>query len=92
MTVDLTQTIIAKSDQLNADDLVGADPVTIKITRVQITGSAEQPIAISYEGDNGKPYMPGKSMRRVLVHAWGTDGAVYVGRSLTLYRDPEVKF
>lgn len=87
---DLSKTIEAKSNQLNSDDLQAA-PRTIKITKVS-AGSAEQPIAINYEGDDGKPFYPCKSMRRVLVAVWGADGASYVGRSLTLYRDPEVKF
>lgn len=87
---DLTNTILAKSDQLNSDDLIGRS-ITIEITKVS-AASAEQPIAINYVGDNGKPYYPCKSMRRVLVHCWGADGASYVGRSLTLYRDPDVKF
>lgn len=88
---DLTSTIIPKSDQLNADDLIGGITKTVKITKVAgVTG--EQPIAISFEGDNGKPYKPCKSMRRVLVNCWGADGKQYVGRSLTLYRDEKVIF
>ncbi len=87
---DLTKTIEARSDILNADDLMGRN-ITIKITNVsQVAG--DQPIAINYDGDNGKPFMPCKSMRRVLVHAWGADGKKYVGKSLTLYRDDKVKF
>ena len=31
-------------------------------------------------------------MRRVLIHAWGDDGAAYIGKRATLYTDPEVKF
>jgi hypothetical protein len=31
-------------------------------------------------------------MRRVLIEAWGKDGAQYKGRSMTLYADPKVKF
>lgn len=87
---DLSKTISAKSDQLNADDLLGKT-VTIKITDVSIKGD-EQPVVIHYEGDNGKPYKPCKSMRRVLVHVWGADGAKYKGRQLTLYCDPSVRF
>ena len=87
---DLSKTIEAKSAQLNSDDLQAA-PRTIKITKVS-AGSAEQPIAVNYEGDDGKPFYPCKSMRRVLVAVWGADGASYIGRSMTLYRDPEVKF
>lgn len=88
---DLAATIAPKSDQLNADDLI-AGPRTIKITRVSASGDGDQPIAVNFEGDNGKPWKPCKSMRRVLVHVWGRDGNSYVGRSLTLYRDPAVRF
>lgn len=87
---DLTDLILAKSDQLNADDLI-AGAITIKITAVKRV-AGEQPIAISYEGDNGKPWKPCKSMMRILVSAWGADGKAYVGRGLTLYRDPKVKW
>lgn len=89
--IDMTDTIIPKSDQLNSDDLLGRT-LTIKITDVSRCKEPEQPIAISFEGDGGKPWKPGKSMRRVLVNVWGPDGAAYVGRSLTLYRDDEVLF
>ncbi len=89
---DLGTTIAPKSDQLNADDLL-VEPKTIRITKVSADpGSKEQPIAIYYDGDNGKPYKPCKSMRRVLVQVWGRKGDDYVGRRLTLYRDPSVLF
>jgi hypothetical protein len=88
--MNITDTIHPKSDQLNADDLI-AGPKTITITAVKIA-MGEQPVSIHYEGDDGKPYKPGKSMRRVLVHIWGNDSANYAGRSLTLYRDESVQF
>lgn len=89
---DLTNTIEAKSDQLGADDLMSG-PRNIKITKVSAdTGSSEQPIVISFEGDNRKPWKPCKSMRRLLVAIWGANGNEYVGRSVTLYRDPTVKW
>lgn len=91
MTVDLSKTIEPKSDQINADDLI-AGPRTITVARVVRNEDREQPISIFFEGDNGKPYKPGKSMRRVLVQLWGPDGSRYVGRSMTIYRDPTVKF
>lgn len=87
---DLSGTIEAKSDQLNSDDLMGG-PRTIRVTGVKLLGD-EQPIAINYEGDRGKPYKPCKSMRRVLVWCWGPDGKAYAGRSMTLFRDPEVSW
>ena len=87
---DMLQTIVPKSDQLNADDLIGGRTLTITITRVQVGGGPEQPVSIHYDG--GLPYRPCKSMRRVLVHAWGNDSKSYVGRLLTLYTDPKVKY
>lgn len=89
--IDLSQTTVAKSDQLNSDDLIGGD-ITVKITKVSLAASPDQHVALNYEGDNGKPYLPCKSMRRVLINIWGSDGTKYVGRSLTLYRDAKVKF
>jgi hypothetical protein len=89
--VDMTQFTAPKSDQLNADDLIGG-PRTITVTGVRGTDAADQPVAISFEGDNSKPYKPCKSMRRVMVHVWGADAKQYVGRSMTLYCDPGVQF
>lgn len=87
--LDMRDTIIPKSDQLNADDLIGG-PRTITITKVARCHEVEQPIAVHFDGDAGKPYKPCKSMRRVMVTVWGPDAAAYAGRSMTLYRDPEV--
>ena len=88
---DLRKTIIPKSDQLNADDLIG-QTMTIRVTKVSLLTEADQPIAINFEGDNGKPFKPCKSMRRVMVTVWGPDGNAYIGRSMTLYRDEKVMF
>jgi len=85
---DISDTIVAKSDQLNADDLTGADKV-IKISNVR-RGGNDDPIIINYEGDDGRPFKPCKTMRRVLVYAWGTDATLWIGRSMQLYTDPDV--
>ena len=92
--IDMKRTILAKSDQLNADDLM-AGPITIKVTSVRTVkhATADRDAAIiSFEGDGGKPFKPCLSMCRILTHLWGDDGAQYVGRSMTLYRDPSVRF
>lgn len=89
-TMDLSQSIIPKSDQLNADDLI-AGPRTIRISAVK-SGSAEQPITVHYDGDNGRPYKPGKSMRRILVAMWGSESDAYIGRRITLFREPGIRF
>ena len=88
--VDMTPTIQAKSDQANAVDFISG-PQTITITEVR-AGSKEQPISIFYEGCDNKPFKPSKTVRRVLVKIWGKDGSKYVGRSLTIYNDPSVKW
>lgn len=90
--VDMSDFIEPKSDQINADDLIRG-PRTIRIAKVSANeGSPEQPISINFEGDEGKPYKPCKSMRRVMVQVWGADASQYVGRAMTLYRDPKVQF
>lgn len=88
---DMSSVITPKSDQANADDFL-AGPRTIRITEVRITPGSEQPVSIHFEGDNGKPWKACKSMSRVLVAAWGADAKKYVGRYVTLYRDPSVKW
>lgn len=87
---DMTTVIQPKSDQINADDLIGRN-MTITIRDVQIRGGQEQPVSIYFEGSD-KAFRPCKSMSRVLVNVWGPDAKKYIGRSLTLYRDPSVKW
>lgn len=89
---DLSLTVAPKSDQLNADDLI-AGPRPLHITKVSANpGSPEQPISVYFDGDDGKPYKPCKSMRRVLLQVWGKDGNAYPGHSMMVYRDPKVRF
>jgi len=90
MTYDMSSVIAPKSDQQNSDDFV-AGPRTIRITEV-IIKPGEQPISVHFEGDNGKPWKPCKTTARLMVAAWGADASQYKGRSLTLYRDPSVKW
>jgi len=91
--MDMTKTIEPKSDQMNYDDfLTGTKTITISGVERAGNGTDAQPVNVHYQGDNGKPYKPCKSMRRVMVRAWGLDGADYVGKSMTLYGDPKVIF
>lgn len=87
--MDMSAFIAPKSTQLNADDLMGG-PRTIRITRVSGTGNSEQPVSVSFDGDEGRPFLPCKSMRRVMIACWGKMANEYAGRSMTLYRDPSV--
>lgn len=87
---NLRDTIIAKSDQLNADDLIGINKV-ITITGVT-RGNVENPINVHYQNDDGRPWKPCKTMRRLLIHAWGENGNDWTGQAIELYRDPTVRY
>lgn len=88
---NLRDTIVPNSNQLNADDLAGTTRV-IRVTAVKRGSGKEQPVVIEYSGMDGRPYKPCKSVRRVLIAAWGEDGREWAGRSMKLYCDPEIKF
>jgi len=83
---DLSSTVIAKSDQLNADDLI--EPITIKVTRVDKLKSKDQPVHIHSAGR--QPFKPCLTMRRMLISAWGKYKDEWVGRSMVVFCDPEV--
>lgn len=87
---DLRHTIVPKSDQLNADQLLGG-PMNIRVSGVRLS-DGDQPVIVSYEGDGGRPFKPCKTMRKLLIHAWGPDGRAWAGRSMTVYNDEAVKF
>jgi hypothetical protein len=89
--VDLSNTITPKSDQLNADDLMTCDKV-ITVTEVKLNSSDDQPVSVHYQGDDGRPFKPCKSMRRVLITAWGPRADQWVGKSMRLYCDKSVRF
>ena len=88
--MDMSKIIEPKSDQINADDLISG-PMTVTITGVKIKPGEDQPVSISIDG-TPKVWRPCKSTSRCLVAIWGPDATAYVGRSVTLYRDPKVKW
>ena len=87
--MDMTDTIQPTSDQLDAVDLLGG-PRTFTISKVE-KNNGDQPVNI-HLAEFPRVWRPGKSMRRVLVAAWGPDATQYAGRRVTLYCDPTVKF
>ncbi len=89
-TTDMTPVIVPRSDQISADDFI-AGPRTYTIEGVAITPGTEQPVNIKLEGES-RAWRPCKSTSRCLVAAWGPDAKAYIGRSVTLYRDPKVKW
>lgn len=93
MTVlDITPFIEAESDRITSDDLI-AGPASYTVARVE--GRSEQDgkkrLVIHLQGAS-KPFIPCKGMVRLLGHLWGADLSQWVGRGLTLYRDPDVRF
>lgn len=80
----------AKSDQLNAMDIIGAEPV-IRIRDVKVQ-KAEQPVWVYFDGDNNRPWKPSKGMLRILAGAWGKDTTDWVGKSVKLYFEPSVMY
>jgi hypothetical protein len=88
--MDISTTTAPRSDQQNFDDYISG-PKTVTITEVR-QGNAEQPVEVHLVEFPGRPYKPSKSMRRVLIAAWGPDSKVYAGRRMTLVGDPTVKF
>lgn len=88
--MDISKSAEPKSDQQNYDDYI-AGPRVVTVERVNVV-SGDQPVELHLAEYPGRPFKPGKSMRRVLIAAWGSDAAKYVGRRLRLYGDPTVRF
>lgn len=88
---NLRDTIIPKSDQLNAEQLLSA-PMTILVTDIKRGSGPDQPVIVSYANDEGRPYKPCKTCRKILIFAWGDDGSEWIGKRMTLYCDPDIKF
>ncbi len=90
----LRDTIAPKSDQLNFDD-VAISPVTVKVVKMAM-GSAEQPVIVNIcNAETGEPmrdFKPCKTVRRVLIKAWGEKGRDWIGKRMTLCGDPSVKY
>ena len=88
--VDITKYTFSQGVQTNADDLLAA-PRTILVTDVVETDNAKQPLAVCYEGDAGKPFLPCLTMRKLIAAIWGAESDKWRNQYMTLYRDPTVK-
>lgn len=87
--MDISDTLAPKTDQLDAVDLLGG-PRTFTVVSVRKT-EGEQPIHITL-AEFPRVWRPGKSMRRVLAAAWGSDASKWGGRRVTLFCDPTVRY
>lgn len=92
MVGDMTAVIAPRSDQLNAEDLISG-PRTITVTAVDVKNSKEQPVTVHYDGENGKPFKPCKTVCKLMARVWKSeDSKTYVGKSMVIFRDPKVRF
>lgn len=89
--MDITEALAPTSDQLDAIELVAPRTFTIdtgsrlgqrdgkKVAEIRLVGFP-------------RVWRPSKGMLDVLAACWGVDGKQWVGRSVTLYNDPDVMF
>jgi hypothetical protein len=91
MTVDITDALAPKSDQLDAVELVNPRTFTIDTGSRLGTREGATVAEIRLVGFP-RVWRPSKGMLDVLAKCWGTDGKAWAGRSVTLYNDPEVTF
>lgn len=82
--------LAAKSDQLNAMDIIGSDLV-IRIRDVKVR-KADQPVWLYFDGDNNRPWKPSKGMLRILAAAWGDDASNWIGKHAQLFHEPSVRY
>lgn len=87
--MDITPTLEPKSDQLDACEL--PTPRTFTIAKVTKGSTDEQPVQVWF-AEFPRPWRPSKGMRRVLAAAWTPIASEWVGRRVTLYCDPDVRF
>lgn len=87
---DISLAIQAKSDQLNAVDILGVEPViTIRDVKVFPT-AARQKIWVYFHGDNNRPWKPSTGMGRILGAGWGYESDLWIGKSVKLFVEPSV--
>jgi len=88
---DIAPLCEAKSDQLNADDLVGPQVFTVaRITRGKAQKKGEQPMWVHLVEFARGPWKPCKGMLRVLGEAFGRDPSQWpAGLRVELFRATE---
>ncbi len=88
---ELQQCAAAKSDQIDADNLIGGITMDVTIKAVQRGPSNEQPLQLVLE-ETEKFYRPSKTYRRALIGCFGDEPANWIGKRLRLVRNPDTMF
>lgn len=89
--MDITDALAPNSDQLDAIELVEPRTFTIAVGSRLAMRDGKTVAEIPLEGFP-RVWRPSKGMLDVLAKCWGTDAKQWVGRRVTLYRDPDVMF
>lgn len=87
---DITFALEAKSDQLNAVDIMGYEPI-IRVRDVKVT-QGDQPVRVYFDGDNNRPWIPSKGMLRLLAGAWGRNSKDWIGKHAKIFFEPSVRY
>lgn len=88
---DMIQSVAAKSDQIDADNLIGGITMDVTITAVQRGPSNEQPLQLVLN-ETDKFYRPSKTFRRALIGCFGDEPANWIGQRIRLIRNPDTTF
>ena len=88
---ELQACAIAKSDQIDADNLIGGITMDVTIQAVQRGPSNEQPLQLVLK-ETDKFYRPSKTFRRALIGCFGDEPSNWIGKRLRLVRNPDTMF
>lgn len=89
--MDITDALAPNSDQLDAIELVTPRTFIIAAGGRLAMREGKTVAEIALEGFP-RVWRPSKGMLDVLARCWGADAKEWVGRSVTLYNDPDVMF
>jgi len=89
---DVSGAMQAKSNQLNAMDILGVEPV-ITIASVNITNESGKPtVWVHYHGGEGRPWRVSTGMVRILSAGWGAESDNWIGKSVQIFNEPTVVY
>lgn len=86
----LAKAFESKSDQINADDLVGG-PIIVTVQKVTIDLTKPTQRVDVYLDGHDRVFRPCKTVGKILMTVWGDDGK-WIGQSMKLFREPTVKY
>lgn len=86
---NIAHTLVAKSDQLNAADLIGGEKL-LKITSVDVKSASD--VWVHYDGENGRPWKTSLTARRILARLWTEESDNWIGHTVAVHCDPTVVY